>query len=88
MLPDGQQHTPLRPGVNEFDMAARRELTSLLKQYGAAEKIVLSPALQQAIAAYTKFIKDRPTSQLVPSATAHILGIARLFEHACIRTLN
>lgn len=62
------------------DEAARRELDRFLKQYGATEKVALGPAFQAAIAAYTKFITDRPTSPLVPQAVAGVRGIGHRFE--------
>ena len=65
--------------VSQEDQA-RRELARLLKQYGAAEKIALTPALKTVIAAWTKFITDRPTSPLARQAVEQVFGIGRLFE--------
>lgn len=62
------------------DELARRELDRFLKQYGAAEKIALSPAFAEAIAAYAKFITDRPASPLAPQAAEAVFGIAQRFE--------
>jgi TolA-binding protein len=59
---------------------ARRELTQLLSQYGARDKLALGPAFEQAIAAYTKFVTDRPASLLVLQASEQVFGIGRLFE--------
>ena len=59
---------------------ARRELARSLRQYGAPDKIALTPAFQAVLAAWTKFISDRPTSPLVPQAAERVFGIARLFE--------
>ncbi len=62
------------------DQEARRELGELLKQYKGDEKITLTPAFKTAIAEYTKFISDRPSSPLVANAVAGVFNIARLFE--------
>ncbi len=59
---------------------ARRELARSLRQYGAPDKIALTPAFQAVVAAWTKFISDRPASPLVPQAAERVFGIARLFE--------
>jgi autotransporter-associated beta strand protein len=59
---------------------ARRDLTRQLKEYGAAEKIALTPALKATLDAWTKFITDRPTSLLAGQAVEQVLGIGRLFE--------
>jgi len=62
------------------DDQARRELSRFLQQYGAAEKIVLGPAFEEVIAAWKKFIADRPTSPLVFQAAEKIFAIGGLFE--------
>ena len=62
------------------DETARRELARFLKQYRAAEKIVLGPEFEKVIAGYTKFVADRPTSALVFQATQKILAIGQLFQ--------
>jgi len=59
---------------------AGRELARMLKQYGAADQVPLTAAFKAVIAAWTKFITDRPTSRLVPTATEHIFGVGRLYE--------
>jgi tetratricopeptide (TPR) repeat protein len=59
---------------------ARRELARLLQQYGAAEKIQLTPGLKAVVAAWTKWIAERPTSPLAAQAVEQVLGIGRLFE--------
>ncbi len=66
--------------ARQCDLHARRELTRFLKQYGASERIVLTPAFKEAIAAYMKFITDRPGSRFVSPATERIFEIGRLFE--------
>jgi tetratricopeptide (TPR) repeat protein len=67
-------------GLQLKDEAARRELERFLKQYSAAEKIVLGPAFQEVIAGWKKFIADRPGSLLVPQATEKLFGVGRLFQ--------
>lgn len=62
------------------DEQARRELSRLLKQYGASEKIVLGPGFEEVIAGWQKFIADRPTSPLVSQATEKIFSIGSLFQ--------
>lgn len=62
------------------DEQARRELDRSLRQYGVAEKIALSPAFQEAIAAYAKFIAGRPQSPLAPRAVEAVFSIAQRFE--------
>ena len=59
---------------------AGRELSRILKQHAAAERTTLTPAFQAAIAAWKKFMTDRPASPLVPKAAERITGIAQLFE--------
>ena len=59
---------------------ARAELNESLKRYKAKDKIVLTDAFKKAIADYQKFITDRPTHSLVPTAVEGIYGIARIFE--------
>ena len=59
---------------------ARRELARSLRQYGAPDKISLTPGFQAVLAAWTKFITDRPAGPLVPQAAEQIFGVARLFE--------
>lgn len=62
------------------DEQARRGLARSLKQYGASEKIALGPEFEKVIAAYTKFIADRPTSSLVAHVTDKVFAIGRLFQ--------
>jgi tetratricopeptide (TPR) repeat protein len=59
---------------------ARRDLARQLKEYGAAEKIALTPALKATLDAWMKFISDRPTSLLANQAVEQVLGIGQLFE--------
>ena len=59
---------------------ARKDLTRRMQQYEGTEKIGLTPELKDVLAAWTKWIGDRPTSPLVPQAVEHALGIGRLFE--------
>lgn len=66
--------------AREQEWKARRELARLLKQYGAKEKLELGPMFEQTIAAYTKFVTDRPASPLVSQASNQIFGIGLLFE--------
>ena len=66
--------------AREQDLLARRELARLLMQYGAKEKLELGPAFEKAIAAYVKFVSDRPGSPLVLQAGNRINDIGRLFE--------
>ena len=66
--------------AREQDRKARRELARLLTQYGARETLELGPAFEQAIAAYTKFVTERPDSPLVSMASEQVFGIGQLFE--------
>ncbi|MCF7731447.1 MAG: tetratricopeptide repeat protein [Akkermansiaceae bacterium] len=66
--------------AREQELMARRELALRLTQYGANENLALGPAFAQAIAAYVKFVTDRPASPLVPQASERVFGIGRLFE--------
>jgi autotransporter-associated beta strand protein len=63
---------------------ARRDFARQLKQYGAADKIALTPALKATLDAWTKFISERigdqPASLLAGRAVEQVLGIGRLFE--------
>ncbi|MGD0899900.1 MAG: tetratricopeptide repeat protein, partial [Thermoguttaceae bacterium] len=67
-------------GIRLQEDRARRELTRLLRQYGAREKIALTPALKAVLAAWTQWIADRPTSPLAPQAVEQVLGIGQLYE--------
>ncbi|MBN1852575.1 MAG: tetratricopeptide repeat protein [Pirellulales bacterium] len=62
------------------DEQARRELAQFLNQYSAIQRITLSPAFQEVIAAWKKFISDRPASSLIPQAIERVFAIANLFE--------
>jgi TolA-binding protein len=63
----------------KFELA-QRELQLLLNEYDATEKITLTPAFQAAIAEYTKFIAERPSSDLRSQATEAVFQIAGLFH--------
>ena len=70
----------------EFQMAglrlllARRELSQHLQQHQGRESIALTPSFKEAIAAYQKFITDRPTHRLSKSAVSQLFSIGQLFE--------
>ncbi len=66
--------------VQLSDEAARRKFARFLKQYGAAEKITLTPELKTAINGWTKFIEDHPASPMVPQATQKVLAIGGLLQ--------
>ena len=61
------------------EQLARRELAAFLKRYAAQEKIALSPAFKAAIAAYRKFISERPADPLARQAAKRLSGIGQLF---------
>ena len=59
---------------------ARRELARQWKQYDAAEKIALTPALKDARDAWKKFIAAQPASPLATAAVERIFAIGTLLE--------
>ncbi|MHC4405135.1 MAG: tetratricopeptide repeat protein [Planctomycetota bacterium] len=62
------------------DEAARRELTQLLNEYGASERIALSPAFQETIAGWKQFVTSRPASPLALQAVERLFAVGQLFE--------
>ncbi len=76
--PAAEAYAQLR-AASLLEGAARRELAKALRHYKANEKIALTDAFKKAIAAYEKFITDRPDSLLVGSAAARLEAIAAHF---------
>ncbi len=52
----------------------------LVKQYGTAEKIALTPEYKTTLAAWMKFIAGYPASPLAAQAVERIFAIAQVFE--------
>ncbi len=59
---------------------ADRQFARLITQYGAAEKIAITPEYTNAMAVCMKFISDYQTSPLVPQAVERIFAIGQVFE--------
>jgi len=59
---------------------AKRELARQLKQHKGREGISLTDAFKTVIAAYKKFITDRPTNPLVSQAVDQLFGIGQTFQ--------
>jgi tetratricopeptide (TPR) repeat protein len=59
---------------------ARRGLERLLRQYGASERVGLTPELAAVVAAWTKWITERPASPLARQAAERVLDIGRLYH--------
>jgi TolA-binding protein len=55
-------------------------LARFLRQYGAKEKIALSPAFKEAVEGWKQFIADRPTSPLASQAVQKIFAIGQVFD--------
>ena len=78
-VPAADAHAMLQLALLRTEQA-RRELTELLKQHNATQKLTLTPAYQAAIEAYQKFIAAFPDNLLVDQAVAAIFEIGRVFE--------
>jgi len=59
---------------------ADREFAQLVKQYGTAEIIAVTPGYKNALAAWMKFISEHSASPLVAQAVERIFGVGRVFE--------
>jgi len=59
---------------------AAKEFARLLKQHGAADQAPLTPAFKAVLAAWTKFITDRPSGRMAPQAVERLFGVGRLYE--------
>ena len=59
---------------------AAKEFARLLKQHVAGDQVPLTPGFKTVLAAWTKFITDRPTSRLAPQAVERIFGVGRVYE--------
>jgi TolA-binding protein len=59
---------------------AHRELARLLQSYKATDELKLTEGFRDALAAYRKFLSDRPSDPMAAHAVARVLAIAQVYE--------
>ncbi len=59
---------------------ALQQLQRQLKQHSGRDQLTLTPAFNEAIAAFKKFITDHPHSQQTASAVESLFGMGQIFE--------